>query len=88
MLPGFSGQNGPKYGYYSQPKKSWYACKAEDKKVAKEELGKILLPIRVTRGQRYMGVFIGNEEEKDAWLHESCMKWASAVDTLTKLADR
>ena len=31
---------------------------------------------------------MGSEEEKDAWLHESCRKWALAVGTLAKLTTR
>jgi len=84
----FLVENGPKCGYHPQPEKSWYVCKAEDGAVAKEEFEKLDLPIRVTRGQRYLGGFVVSDEEKVAWLHESCRKWASAVGTFAKLADR
>jgi hypothetical protein len=40
------------------------------------------------QGQQYLGSFVGIEECKDAWLTNSCNKWAAAVGTLAKLADR
>jgi len=46
------------------------------------------ISIRLTRGQRYLDSFVGSEEYKYVWLSESCHKWAAAIGTLARLADK
>ena len=84
----FLVQYGRMYGYFTQPATSWYVCKAEDEAIAREEFTNLGLTIRFSPGQQYLGGFFGCKECKDAWLTDSCNKWAAAVGTLAKLADR
>ena len=82
----FLVEKGPKYGYYSEVEKSWYVCKAEDEAVAQQEFAALNLNIKFTRGQRYLGGFIGSAETKHEWIDGMVDKWASAVSTLAKFA--
>jgi hypothetical protein len=52
-------RHGPKYGYFPEPGKSWYICKAEDEAVAWQVFEANDLDIQFSRGQRYLGGFIG-----------------------------
>ncbi|KAL7526155.1 hypothetical protein ACHAXR_001348, partial [Thalassiosira sp. AJA248-18] len=51
--------HGPKYGYFPEPDKCYYICKAEDEGVARAAFEQHGLVINYTRGRRYLGGFIG-----------------------------
>ena len=52
--------NGTEIGYFPEPGKSWYICKEEDEEVAKQAFVDRGLTINYTRGQKYLGGFIGS----------------------------
>ena len=79
---------GPKYGYFADPSKLYYICKGEDEAVARTEFEKLGLEINFSRGERYLGGFIGSGATKEKWLGEMVAKWASAVKTLAKVASK
>ena len=79
-------EHGPWYGYIPKPEKSWYICKSQDEEEARRAFDARGLTIGYSRGQRYLGGFVGNDATKTAWLEESCEKWAAAVSTLAKVA--
>ena len=79
-------EHGPKYGYYSEVEKSWYVCKKEDEAIARREFAARKLKIKFTRGQKYLGGFIGSAETKAKWIEEKVEKWAAGVSTLSKVA--
>ncbi len=54
---------GPPYGYFPEPRKSYYICKAEDEPVARLSFESFGLEINHLRGQRYLGGFIGSTQE-------------------------
>ncbi len=58
---------GPQYGYFPEPGKSYYICKAEDKEAARQAFESFGLDINYSRGQRYLGGFIGSAEKKGEW---------------------
>ena len=76
--------HGPRYGYFPETAKSWYICKAEDEGVARQAFVDKGLIINYTRGQKYLGGFIGSVESKDEWLEEKVAIWAEAGGTLAK----
>ncbi|KAL7541918.1 hypothetical protein ACHAXR_011676 [Thalassiosira sp. AJA248-18] len=78
--------DGPKYGYFSEPEKCDYICKAEDEQVAKEVFEHYCLVINYTRGRRYLSGFIGSEATKEQWLAEMVEKWVTAVQTFLQIA--
>ena len=82
----FLVQHGPKYGYFADPSKSYYICKGEDEDVARHEFESLGLDINFSRGERYLGGFIGSGASKEKWLGDMVAKWAAAVETLAKVA--
>jgi hypothetical protein len=79
---------GPAYGYFLEPCKSHYICKAEDKPAARQAFESFCLEINYLRGQRYLDGFIGSAQQKEEWLGELVGKWVSAVKTLSVVAER
>ncbi|KAL7531966.1 hypothetical protein ACHAXR_006015, partial [Thalassiosira sp. AJA248-18] len=54
----FLMKNGPRYGYFPEPEKSWYICKGEDEADARAAFASFGINIQYTRGHRYLGGFI------------------------------
>ena len=46
------------------------------------------LDINYSRGQRYLGGFIGSAEKKEEWLPGMVEKWAAAMVTLSTVTER
>ncbi len=69
----------PSYGYFPELGKSHYICKAEDKPIAHQAFESFGLKINYSRGQRYLGGFIGSAQRKEEWLGELVDKWVGAV---------
>ncbi|KAL3826409.1 hypothetical protein ACHAXA_008617 [Cyclostephanos tholiformis] len=55
----------PAYGYYPKPRKSYYICKAEDEPAARRAFEGYNLEINYSRGQRYLGGFLGSAQKKE-----------------------
>jgi len=79
-------RHGPRYGYFPEPGKSWYICKAEDEAVARQVFKANDLDIQFSRGQRYLGGFIGSNASKVDWLGSMVTTWVAAVETLASVA--
>ena len=78
---------GPQYGYFPKPGKSYYICKAEDEDAARQAFESFGLDINYSRGQRYLGGFIGSAEKKGEWLVGMVDKWAAAVVTISTVVE-
>ncbi len=79
---------GPQYGYFPEPGKSYYICKAEDEDTARQAFESFDIDINYSRGQRYLGGFIGSAMKKEEWLVGMLEKWTAAVVTLSTVAER
>ncbi len=79
---------GPKNGYFPEPGKLYYICKAEDEDAARQVFESFGLEINYSRGQRYLGGFIGSAHTKEVWLKEMVVKRVAAVQTLSVIAER
>ncbi|KAL3815266.1 hypothetical protein ACHAXA_001878 [Cyclostephanos tholiformis] len=79
---------GPMYGYFPKPGKSHYICKAEDEPAAHQAFEGFGLEINYSRGQRYLGGFIGSARKKEEWLGDMVGKWVGAVKALSVVAVR
>jgi hypothetical protein len=79
---------GLQYGYFPEPGKSYYICKAEDEDAARQAFESFGLDINYSRGQHYLRGFIGSAEKKGEWLVGMVDKWAAAVVTLSTIAER
>ena len=72
---------GPRYGYFMEPAKSHYICKAEDEEVAREAFATLNLEINFSRGRRYLGGFFGSEATWEQWIGDLVAKWTMAVES-------
>ena len=79
---------GPQYGYFPKPGKSYYICKAEDEDTARQAFASFGLDINYSRGQRYLGGFIGSAKKKEEWSVGMMERWAAAVVALSTVAER
>jgi hypothetical protein len=79
---------GPTYGYFPEPGKSHYICKADDEPAARQAFEGFGLEINYSRGQRYLGGFIGSARKKEEWLGDMVGKWVGAVKALSVVAER
>ena len=77
---------GPRYGYFVEPAKSHYICKAEDEDVAQEAFGTLNLEINFSCGKCYLGGFFGSEATQEQWIGGMVAKWTLAVESLTVIA--
>ena len=59
---------GPQYGYFPEPSKSYFVCKAEDKDTAHQAFESFGLNINCARGQRYLSGFIVSAGKKEELL--------------------
>ena len=57
-------EHGPRYGYIPKPEKSWYICKSQDEEEARRAFDARGLTIGYSRGQRYLGGFVGTMQQK------------------------
>ena len=79
---------GPTSGYFPEPSKSFYICKAEDEEVARAAFGGFGLEINYSREQWYLSGFIESAKTKEKWLADLVVKWMGAVETLSTVAER
>jgi len=81
---------GPQYGYFPEPSKSYdiYMCKAKNKDAACQAFESFGLKINYSRGQQYLGGFIGSASTNKLWLAKMVVKWwVAAVQTLSIVAE-
>ena len=81
-------KKGPSVGYFSAPAKSWVICPKRAEAPAKTIMDAAGLPVKWSRGQRYVGGFIGSEKMNRRWLEPMVQKWVARVDKLAKVARR
>jgi hypothetical protein len=78
---------GPPYGFFPNPGKLYYVCKAEDELAACQAFESFGLEINYSRGQWYLGGFIRSAQRKKEWLGKLVSKWVSAVKALSIIAE-
>ena len=84
----FLCEQGPDYGYFPEPEKSWHICKTQDEAEAKVAFMVRDMKVNFTRGHRYLGGFLGGTHVKLGWLEDKVEVWADAVKTLARIAVR
>jgi hypothetical protein len=82
----FLQEEGPRYGYHPEPSKCTFICKAEDEACAREEFERLGLHIKYSRGDRYLGGFVGSAKEKDKWIKEKVENWVQDVMVMADVA--
>jgi hypothetical protein len=61
-------QEGPRYGYFPEATKCIYVCKAEDKPIAQKAFESRGLTIQYSRGERYLGGYVGSGPKREEWV--------------------
>ena len=82
-------RHGPIFGYFPEPDKSIYVCKGEDEMIARyyfEAAG--FQDINYSRGNRYLGGYIGSKQGKEEWIVPQVKAWADAVKILARVAKK
>ena len=79
------GVQGPLFGYYPKPSKSWIIVKEQYLEEAK-----LMFPdLNVTsKGQRYLGSFIGTEDGKKEFMKTKVLEWCKDLRHLSDIAVR
>jgi hypothetical protein len=77
---------GPAFGYYPEPLKSILVIKEANKAAATEYFAD--LGFTVVSGHRYLGGFLGANEDLQAWLKDKASTWEHAVGKLAVIAPK
>jgi hypothetical protein len=84
----FLMEEGPKYGYFPEAEKTRVICPLADEPEAKAAFLSRGISVTCSRGERYLGGFIGGEKEKVRWLMKKVEEWANCVKILGCIAKR
>ena len=79
-------ENGPKYGYYPEPSKSYLDVHPNFVEKAHQLFDRF--GIRVVEGRRYLGGFIGSDEGKIRFTLKKVPEWLDCLGELTKMAEK
>ena len=77
---------GPKFGYYPEPTKSFLVVKESSRKKA-EYLFKHL-NINIVTSHRFLGGIIGNEDEKNEYIKSKIDDWTDCIKKISKAAEK
>ena len=73
-------------GHTSRP--SVYICKAEDEECAQVKFDCIGLNINYSRGEQYLGGYVGRAKEKDKWIKDKVERWVQDVQVMASIAGK
>lgn len=76
---------GPLFGYYPKASKSWLIVKDEHKLVADNVFSDTKINI-TTDGKKYLGSFIGTQDEKEKYIIGLVNEWIVQIKKLAKIA--
>jgi hypothetical protein len=76
--------DGPLFGYYPEPTKTWLVVKPDHEERARELFPDIKI---TTDGRRFLGSFIGTPEATNAFVGEKIAEWEKDVEALAKIAE-
>ena len=79
---------GPSVGYFAEAEKSYCIVAEKDEAAAKALHAAEGCNVKFTRGQRYVGGFVGGKAEETAWLTPQVDKWTQGVKALARVAWR
>jgi len=87
MLSGLC-RYGPSIGYNPQPVKSIYVCSAQEEPAARAAFQSRGHTLEYSRGERYLGGFVGSHSALEAWIRPRVEQWCEAVTIMEDIAKR
>ena len=82
-----SMKRGPYQGYFTVPEKSFFISDTQEQEEAKRrEFAAEGLVMNFVSGSRYLGEYIGPQEEPKAWVKPQVEAWAHRVRALGKIS--
>jgi hypothetical protein len=75
---------GPKYGYFPEPEKSYLVVHPDFVEIAKEKF--IDFKVNVVTSHRFLGGFIGHDDDVNNWLNKKVDMWVKCVNKLASVA--
>ena len=78
-------KEGPKYGYYPSPEKSYLVV--HPKFVEKAQSLFADFKVNVVTGFCFLGGFVGDFQETETWMNEKIKTWVKAIECLSKAAE-
>eukprot|EP00956_Cyclotella_meneghiniana_P033352 scaffold95206_cov68-Cyclotella_meneghiniana.AAC.1 len=79
---------GPQYGYYPEPEKTHVICTEREEAEAQWAFLERDLVVTPSRGERYLGGFVGSKREKEEWVKKKVEVWEKGVNILAGIAKR
>ena len=79
---------GPPFGYHPKPPKSKYVCEAREEPAVRQVFDAFGLQIEFSRGERYLGGFLGSQEAKVDWIRPQVEEWCCVVAIMENIARR
>ena len=77
-------RNGPLFGYYPEPTKTWLIAKPEFEERARELFPDVNI---TTEGRKFLGSFIGSAEATTAFVNSKIEEWEKDILALAKIAE-
>ena len=77
---------GPSVGYHPEPDKMWGICPRRDEEAIRAQFDAKGVPIKLCRGKKIVGGYVGSEAMKERWLKPKVAAWVKGVDALTMVA--
>ena len=81
----FIKNEGPKYGYFQEEKKTWLIVKPEFLSEAKQVFSNTGLNI-TTEGRKYLGAAVGSASYKEDYVNQKVDQWIKKLTILSKIA--
>ena len=78
-------ENGPAFGYFPKPSKSWLIVKDEHKERAERIFANTGIKI-TTEGKKYLGGFVGTDEGTVNYVEGLVRDWIEQLKQLTTIA--
>ena len=75
---------GPKYGYFPEPEKSYLVVHPDFVDIAKEKFADFKM--NIVTSHRFLGGFIGNDDDVSSWISKKVDVWVNSIQKLATVA--
>ena len=75
---------GPKYGYFPEPEKSYLVVHPDFVDIAKEKFADFRM--NIVTSHRFLGGFIGNDDDVSSWISKKVDVWVNLIQKLATVA--